>query len=1062
MWIILLDHSSSMGSGFENEPKTGKLVKASGADTRLGAAKEILLELLTRWAPGDRVLLLPFTRTVRRIGPLQAGDRAEFEKELASIQPKNGTDIAAALNAAADEAEASGKRATVFLISDGQSNHKEALAAAERCDKLGVTVFVYAIDPDEQAETLALRIASATGGSWDPVSSRKKLQEATSKSAARVEAQAKAAAEMVERFEREHRELAKQKQASDEVLFTAAHPRRIAPKQLYPLLLAVHCENELEAVERNFRGELTRRELSAQLTSTESLMRLPRGTVLEVEPRLPGMLVSPRRAEVVWLGMATIASFEMRTLHDEVPQELVEGEIEITVQQGLLVGRTPVTFRIMKDSDERADLPELTTGRLIDRVFASYAHEDEPVVLACRAVYKGLDIQLFVDHEDIQSGEVWSEALAKAIGGCDLFQLFWSEASAASAEVKKEWLLALGVARQKHRHFVRPVHWRRRDPVPDPPPQLGAFHFRYLDLSLLELEEKRAGVKPTSAVAAQLEFGSQLTILPLASDGGEITDLIRKEMGRVVAFLEAVTGLRYIPAPTLLVDHYTIRSVREQLTVDKSDEDAGSDAPQEENEWAILLLRGLLLAFHVRKLQGKEFDDSQTADFFGLSDVLALGDFSHIRRVSEASITQLLKDRLRGREDCPGSDDGSEAIKKASSDPVWGSFALKQYIAHLAAVCSDDDRQKLELHFGRWLHAEGPRERANIDKRDVAAVVQAIMEPAIVDLRQRYAGGIYTLFDSEKTTLCRAPNVATYLRRCLELVEGYAEQAHSRRGDVAIEISFAVPLSVLQRAQAELNLNLSIKGEQSDWSGRGTGEHSFSLPLSHYGRAIGRLRERLLQAVAATPTPARRLRRLVEVIVPTYGICVLPGRTGVEEKIVAAALAASWPEAAALPGTTKVLVCREAVDELRAQLTTIGETPNEIDAKISGLIRTVLAHEHFHASLAYGLDRFGRAAGAVASGRVWDRGRSLNEALAAWMELHFSRDDPWLFERVTEWVMAGDYATWPYRGALALERLYEEQKLQAIRELITTFRADPQLAQERFDSPLYPSAPSAL
>jgi TIR domain len=233
--------------------------------------------------------------------------------------------------------------------------------------------------------------------------------------------------------------------------------------------LAVHREDELPTVEQSLETRLTRLKLRAQTTTTEALMRLPRGTVLEVEPILPGMLISPRRAEVVWLGMATIADFEMRTLHDDTGESLIEGGIEITTQEGLVVGRTPVAFRIMSSGDSM-DVPELNTSRLIDRVFASYAHQDEAVVLACRAAYQGIGIQMFIDNEDIGSGEVWREALAKAIGRCDLFQLFWSEVSAASDEVKKEWKLALGIAPQKHKNFVRPVHWRRRSPVPNPPP----------------------------------------------------------------------------------------------------------------------------------------------------------------------------------------------------------------------------------------------------------------------------------------------------------------------------------------------------------------------------------------------------------------------------------------------------------------------------------------------------------------------------------------------------------------------------------------------------------------
>jgi hypothetical protein len=47
--------------------------------------------------------------------------------------------------------------------------------------------------------------------------------------------------------------------------------------------------------------------------------------------------------------------------------------------------------------------------------------------------------------------------------------------------------------------------------------------------------------------------------------------------------------------------------------------------------------------------------------------------------------------------------------------------------------------------------------------------------------------------------------------------------------------------------------------------------------------------------------------------------------------------------------------------------------------------------------------------------------------------------------------MAGSYPAWPYRGALALQTLYEQHGLLAIQGLITMFRADPQLAQERFE-----------
>ena len=115
-------------------------------------------------------------------------------------------------------------------------------------------------------------------------------------------------------------------------------------------------------------------------------------------------------------------------------------------------------------------------------------------------------------------------------------------------------------------------------------------------------------------------------------------------------------------------------------------------------------------------------------------------------------------------------------------------------------------------------------------------------------------------------------------------------------------------------------------------------------------------------------------------------------------------------------------------------------------------LRVVLAHEHFHAILAFGLDRMGCIAGAVASSRLWSHGSTLNEALAAWVEVHISREDQWLSKCVDEYVRAGDYPSWPYCGATVLEKLYQEHGLSAIRDLITMFRVDPQVAQQRFDS----------
>ena len=58
-----------------------------------------------------------------------------------------------------------------------------------------------------------------------------------------------------------------------------------------------------------------------------------------------------------------------------------------------------------------------------------------------------------------------------------IFQLFWSENSSKSEYCRFEWEHAL----KKNRvGFIRPVYWK--DPMPEPPDELGQFHFDYVEL----------------------------------------------------------------------------------------------------------------------------------------------------------------------------------------------------------------------------------------------------------------------------------------------------------------------------------------------------------------------------------------------------------------------------------------------------------------------------------------------------------------------------------------------------------------------------------------------------
>lgn len=80
------------------------------------------------------------------------------------------------------------------------------------------------------------------------------------------------------------------------------------------------------------------------------------------------------------------------------------------------------------------------------------------------------------DVHSIRSGEDWDERLRTLIAQADIFQLFWSRNSSASANVRKEWQFALSL-RGKREAFIRPVYWVK--PLAPPPPELADIHFAY-------------------------------------------------------------------------------------------------------------------------------------------------------------------------------------------------------------------------------------------------------------------------------------------------------------------------------------------------------------------------------------------------------------------------------------------------------------------------------------------------------------------------------------------------------------------------------------------------------
>lgn len=1063
MWIILLDHSSSMGQPFQAEVSDSRLVRRVAAEIKLDAAKECLLTQLGRLPESMPVVLFAFTNTTHLLAEGVASEQQRFQERLHSLKATNGTNIAAALDAAADHfanLAVSPVSTRILLISDGQSELAPAEVAAERCQALGLTIDMFVIDPTDQGKAFARRITGLAYGMWEPVTTAGELDRATEQAGTTLAQQTELAEKILERFAEEKAHIAASHPPSSRLKFTTSFPGRIDQGARYPLILYIHLDDMLEEVRRRLEASKPLLGAIPLESVSESYKPIPHGTLLRVRPRIEGIFVNPPEQNVVWCGLLEELMFWINYAGDNAEGAVCSGFIEVYSRENLIVGRIPVSVSVDAASGHTAasGAGMLQTGSMLDLIFASYAHEDEAIVRACKEVYEALGVRLFIDRDDLLSGQPWRNTIRKIIAECDLFQLYWSEISAASPHVAEEWQLAKLVADQRPGHFIRGIYWRR--PMPKAPDELRESHFGFLDLVQLEV---KSPVREASQGLQQptLDIGAQLTVLPFVDKGARATsNYIRSCIGQVVSFLERLTGLRYVPPPIFLVDTFTVSAVRSVLTVDKP-QDTSPKEPPEDVSWPVTFLRALGLAFHVRALEPEGLSDAERSHFYNLTDAVAEGDFEHVKEKCEGGFVAAIEETLQGQDLFTQVADDFEGIcRRAREDSSLGSYKFSCKIETLFNVASEADRHRLRELLG----SEGMEQfnrLSSLRRGQKLEFLARVENPDFLVIARRYELRFYDLFDltHKSTSLSRSTDFPGYVAAFFEQWLDYAAAARDRRGDPRVEVGFAVPIAVLESAQQRLpNVTIEVRKGRRDSSNKGTGEFTFSLSISDYIRAISALKEIMLSALSSIPRPGQRVRAYYLTTVPTYGIFANAGCQVAERRLAALARDHGWPQEATLPGCHKVLVCSDAFEKFKADLVDTGETEEQARRMAENFLLSTLVHEHFHAILETGLDERGQVSRAVSDLVLWNKGKTLNEALAAWSQRHFFRDDPTMFDRISEYIRSGDYPNWPYRGADFVQHIFEANGLAGVRTLVYQLRDNPDIAQMRFDAGFIPGA----
>jgi hypothetical protein len=259
--------------------------------------------------------------------------------------------------------------------------------------------------------------------------------------------------------------------------FTAYHPNEAPVETSQTLLVYAHLGQHVSQVQRD-AGTFTELGSAPATAQGAAQRKIPRNIEITVEPHVEGVSFSPAQDSFIWHGEWHRSLFRY-TGGSALAGTVQRGRIDIYAERISPICTIEVTFSFHTGIPSTALVVPHginVTANVFDRVFISYSHSDQEAMRQARETYEKLGITAY--HDDLlESGANYEQRLAEMIRAASIFHLLWSDASARSPEVRKEWALALSANNAER--FIRPWYWQQ--PLAPPPPEFSArrISFRY-------------------------------------------------------------------------------------------------------------------------------------------------------------------------------------------------------------------------------------------------------------------------------------------------------------------------------------------------------------------------------------------------------------------------------------------------------------------------------------------------------------------------------------------------------------------------------------------------------
>jgi hypothetical protein len=218
---------------------------------------------------------------------------------------------------------------------------------------------------------------------------------------------------------------------SDNVFATVFAPAEVKRKSNMMTQVYLHLAEESKAIMTLSCAADKKAEIR---NFTPLSINLRYGEKVDVELNIYGSeLLMSERKSLIWMGKFTQCAFRYFVPEDIDVEELY-CEVNIIIRQAM-IGDMAFTTQIVENPKNLA--PQIFSHKF-NKIFISYAREDEQIANTLAFAYRIQDMDYFFDKETLKSGDVYEEKIMEYIDSADLFVLCWSEHAAESEYVTKE------------------------------------------------------------------------------------------------------------------------------------------------------------------------------------------------------------------------------------------------------------------------------------------------------------------------------------------------------------------------------------------------------------------------------------------------------------------------------------------------------------------------------------------------------------------------------------------------------------------------------------------------